>query len=236
MSSVFIVGKGASINYIYNIIKPFFEKVYVIEDCSLGRDDSTISDSLKSNTDFVSMYDNQNFNLYLLDHYTQGSYIISFNNFLVLSEVSCHFFSGRSMNFHPSPLPHYGGVNPISWGLLNGEEFWGYTWHRISKGVDEGEILFQKTIDIKDKNQSALMAECLLGGLKAVKSMFNDFKGNMVFKKHGSLCLFEIKKPNRYYSFHQVPSEKDYLEYRNERVIHDVKPVAKYYRWKWDDY
>ncbi len=52
------------------------------------------------------------------------------------------------LNVHGSLLPDYRGIMPGFWVLANGEKFSGATIHRMSGDIDEGEILFQESVDI----------------------------------------------------------------------------------------
>lgn len=52
------------------------------------------------------------------------------------------------VNYHPSLLPFYRGPVPSHWCLENGESRTGFTLHRITARVDEGERLAQGVIDI----------------------------------------------------------------------------------------
>jgi hypothetical protein len=51
-----------------------------------------------------------------------------------------------SLNIHPSLLPIGRGRDPIVHGLLKMERL-GFTFHAITRGVDEGAIIFQKEIE-----------------------------------------------------------------------------------------
>jgi natural product biosynthesis luciferase-like monooxygenase protein len=53
-----------------------------------------------------------------------------------------------AINFHDGPLPKMAGLNTPAWAILNGEETYGITWHYMTSGVDEGDILKQKFFDI----------------------------------------------------------------------------------------
>ncbi len=52
------------------------------------------------------------------------------------------------MNLHPSLLPKYKGIHPISWALVNGEIQTGATLHVIDRDVDTGPIIFQEAFEI----------------------------------------------------------------------------------------
>ncbi|WFN35327.1 hypothetical protein L1S32_04185 [Methanogenium sp. S4BF] len=53
-----------------------------------------------------------------------------------------------AVNLHPSLLPSYRGPNPFFWMYYNMEKSGGVTVHFISKGEDNGEIIFQEWYDI----------------------------------------------------------------------------------------
>lgn len=53
-----------------------------------------------------------------------------------------------SYNIHPSLLPLYAGLNPWEEIFANKETVNGVTLHRITKRVDQGEIIFQKKYNI----------------------------------------------------------------------------------------
>ena len=53
-----------------------------------------------------------------------------------------------AVNFHDGPLPGYAGLNAPVWAILNGETSHGITWHRITAGVDEGNVLVARRFDV----------------------------------------------------------------------------------------
>jgi methionyl-tRNA formyltransferase len=52
------------------------------------------------------------------------------------------------INLHAGLLPKYRGAAPINWAIVNGETRTGATTMRIDAGVDTGDILLQREIDI----------------------------------------------------------------------------------------
>jgi methionyl-tRNA formyltransferase len=52
------------------------------------------------------------------------------------------------INLHASLLPKYRGAAPINWAIVNGETKTGVTTMRIDAGMDTGEILLQKELNI----------------------------------------------------------------------------------------
>ncbi|MEY8829327.1 MupA/Atu3671 family FMN-dependent luciferase-like monooxygenase [Sedimentitalea sp. XS_ASV28] len=53
-----------------------------------------------------------------------------------------------AVNFHDGPLPAYAGLNVPVWAILNGETSHAITWHHITQGIDEGNILVSRSFDI----------------------------------------------------------------------------------------
>jgi len=52
-------------------------------------------------------------------------------------------------NLHKSYLPHYRGMGPSFYALLNGEKRTGATLHKIAKGIDAGDIVCQVAVEIE---------------------------------------------------------------------------------------
>ena len=68
------------------------------------------------------------------------------------------------INLHGSLLPKYRGSSPIQWALINNEEKTGVTVLKSGIGMDDGEILMSREIDIeKDILQFRTVYRC--GGL-----------------------------------------------------------------------
>lgn len=54
-----------------------------------------------------------------------------------------------AINIHPSFLPYYRGPVPTAWAILNGEKNFGVSIHKITEGIDSGDIYVQKSFKIK---------------------------------------------------------------------------------------
>ncbi len=65
------------------------------------------------------------------------------------------------VNFHASLLRFYRGPMPTYWCLKNGEKRTGFTMHRLTEKVDEGEILFQEAVDINRSDDERSLDEKL---------------------------------------------------------------------------
>jgi len=53
-----------------------------------------------------------------------------------------------SICYHPSILPKYRGASAINWAVINGESQSGLTIFWVDAGIDTGDILLQKEVDI----------------------------------------------------------------------------------------
>lgn len=74
---------------------------------------------------------------------------------VVLDDGFCRKWAGRIINTHPSLLPKYGGkgmygVKVQEAVLANNDRLAGCTVHYVTEKIDEGEIILQKTIAVKD--------------------------------------------------------------------------------------
>lgn len=62
------------------------------------------------------------------------------------------------INIHASLLPKYRGAAPIQWALINGETQTGITSMLMDDGLDTGDILLQKIINIEENDNSATLS------------------------------------------------------------------------------
>jgi methionyl-tRNA formyltransferase len=53
-----------------------------------------------------------------------------------------------SICYHPSILPKYRGSSAINWAVINGETKTGLTIFWVDEGIDTGDILLQKEVDV----------------------------------------------------------------------------------------
>jgi methionyl-tRNA formyltransferase len=64
-----------------------------------------------------------------------------------------------AINLHPSLLPKYRGAAPINWAVINGDKATGICIIRLNDGLDEGDIIIKRPIDIKDEETSITLGE-----------------------------------------------------------------------------
>ena len=81
-----------------------------------------------------------------------------------------------TINIHASLLPLYRGASPIHYAILNGEKKTGITIMKTDVGIDTGDIIYQREIDIKDNETcgelfnrlSVLGAQCIIEALPSI--------------------------------------------------------------------
>lgn len=77
------------------------------------------------------------------------------------------------LNIHASLLPKYRGASPIQNVILNGEEKTGITVQQMNTGIDTGDILYKKEIDIDRGDTFETLHDKLtvLGGESIVETL-----------------------------------------------------------------
>ncbi|MFM8278264.1 MAG: condensation domain-containing protein, partial [Cyanobium sp.] len=117
----------------------------------------------------------------LSDELSVGSFdlLLSFFNDRVLPTKVLATAKRWAINFHDSPLPSYAGLNAPSWALLNQESLHGVTWHLMTEGIDEGDILLRRSFPIPpgcDALQLQLL--CIEAGVNSFATLLCDLEGN----------------------------------------------------------
>lgn len=75
-------------------------------------------------------------------------------NILELPKYGC-------VNAHASLLPKYRGAAPINWAIINGEKTTGITTMLMDEGMDTGDMLLKKEIEISEDDTSIELNEKL---------------------------------------------------------------------------
>lgn len=110
---------------------------------------------------FSSMPDKRELGAYLNEIKEKTLIVSASNNFLFPASLV-----GREnitiINFHNALLPDYPGRNAPSWVIYQGETQTGITWHYVTAGVDEGNIIIQKTCEIGPDTKAYELTERLM--------------------------------------------------------------------------
>lgn len=86
-----------------------------------------------------------------------------------------------AVNFHDGPLPDLAGLNTPSWSLMEGRATHGVTWHSITKGIDEGDILASEQFEIgADDTALTVNTRCYEAGIASFARLAADISSGTV--------------------------------------------------------
>ncbi len=107
------------------------------------------------------------------------------------------FAKKKLINCHAGALPFYRGRSPINWAIINGENKIGITTHLVSSKIDQGNILDQKFLKIKKRdNFKSILQKCYKLCPMQLYSVIKKFKyGTIKAMKQSSIS----KKSTYYY-------------------------------------
>ncbi len=117
----------------------------------------------------------------------------------LLTQEVLNVFPVGVFNIHASLLPKYRGAAPIAAAIIGGEKVSGVTIMKTDIGLDTGDMLLKKSVEISvddtadslSKKLSALGAELIVDALNIIKS------GNAVYEKQNEAEASLVKKINK---------------------------------------
>lgn len=85
------------------------------------------------------------------------------------------------INLHASILPKYRGAAPINWALINGETKTGVTSMLMNEGMDTGDILIQREVEITEGDSAGTLHDRLseMGSEVILETLDGLEKGNV---------------------------------------------------------
>lgn len=85
------------------------------------------------------------------------------------------------INIHASVLPKYRGASPIHFAVLNGDKITGVTAQQMDEGLDTGDILHVKTVEIGENDTTEYMYEVLAPlGAKVLMETLEKLENNQL--------------------------------------------------------
>ena len=103
----------------------------------------------------------------------------------LLSEEILNMPEYGCINIHASLLPAYRGAAPIQWAVLNGEKESGVTIMQMDKGLDTGDMLLKRSVELSPKETGDSLHDKLmhLGAELIVEALPKLEKGELVPEK-----------------------------------------------------
>lgn len=91
------------------------------------------------------------------------------------------------INVHGSLLPQYRGAAPIQWAVLNGDKTTGITTMYMDEGMDTGDIIFKRKVEIGENETTGELWDKLskIGGELLVETLKNIENGTAPREKQG---------------------------------------------------
>lgn len=77
----------------------------------------------------------------------------------ILNEEVLNMPKYGCINVHGSLLPQYRGAGPIQWSVINGEKMTGVTTMFMEKGLDSGDMLIKREMEIFDDDTYGTLGE-----------------------------------------------------------------------------
>jgi len=85
------------------------------------------------------------------------------------------------INFHPGPLPKYGGMNGWVWAIINGESEYGVAFHYMKEQIDAGDIIGRERFSIEQEETGlSLLMKCYDRGIALFGNVLRDILENHV--------------------------------------------------------
>ncbi|MDE5937959.1 MAG: hypothetical protein K2H37_02610 [Lachnospiraceae bacterium] len=151
---------------------------------------------------FASMPDKRELADYLAEIQEKTLIVSASNNFLFPAAL-VEKENITIINFHNALLPDYPGRNAPSWVIYRGEERTGITWHYVTAGVDEGNIIIQKSCEIGSDTKAYELTERLMD--LACEGFYECFDG--VMQENVKAKPQEMQPGRRMYRSTEIPGD-----------------------------
>ncbi|NOS86137.1 MAG: hypothetical protein HOP31_13420 [Ignavibacteria bacterium] len=126
------------------------------------------------------------------------------------------------VNIHLSELPRYRGIAPVTFAIMNGEEEHGVSLHYIDEGVDRGDVIAQRKINIKDLNANEAFNLATKECIELFKDSIDDIlKGtNKRTRQDNSKALYYSYKSIDWSSIHIIENNNLFFN-RDTRSVYN---------------
>lgn len=151
---------------------------------------------------FSSMPDKRELGAYL-GEIREKTLIVSASNNYLFPAFLVERENMTIINFHNALLPDYPGRNAPSWVIYQGETRTGITWHYVTAGVDEGNIIIQKASKIGPDTKAYELTERLMD--LACEGFRECFDGVLSERVEAKPQRFSLKR--RMYRSTEVPGD-----------------------------
>lgn len=138
----------------------------------------------------------------------------------ILKAPIIEFAKHNIINFHPSPTEIHRGVAPSCWCLLKGYKEWAVTAHYVTLGIDEGDIIKQRSFSIEHIKTAveaeAFIQEQSIALFKEIMELLTSTEGVKLPRRKQDLSK------GYYFSRKELESEKK-IEFADDSGVIDNK-------------
>lgn len=139
----------------------------------------------------------------------------------IVPKVVLDYPSYGCINVHASLLPKYRGASPIVASILNGEKETGITIMYMDEGIDTGNIIMSRSIEIEDNDNSLSLSNklSLLGANLLIDTLPKIFEGEN----------FDIPQDNEEATYvGMLKREDEHIDFNNsvENIKNQVRAFA----------
>jgi len=136
----------------------------------------------------------------------------------------------KTLNVHPSLLPKYRGASPLQSAMLDDAKETGISIMRIDEKMDEGPVIVQKPITIKEwpiyeKFEEDMARE---GGILLAGSLYKYIAGEMKEKPQNHSQATYTKKVTKEDGLLDLSAADQYLNFRKIQAYHEW-PTAYFF-------
>lgn len=139
----------------------------------------------------------------------------------IVPKVVLDYPSYGCINVHASLLPKYRGASPIVASILNGEKETGITIMYMDEGIDTGNIIMSRSIEIEDNDNSLSLSNklSLLGANLLIDTLPKIFEGDN----------FDIPQDNEEVTYvGMLKREDEHIDFNNsvENIKNQVRAFS----------
>ena len=137
--------------------------------------------------------------------------IILPKSFLKIPKLGC-------INVHPSMLPKYRGPAPIQWAIINGDKSTGVTIMYLDEGMDSGDIIKQKEVQIDDNETTGeLWNRLSIIGSELLFECINNINNGIIER---------TKQPEEFVLAPMLDKEMSRINW-NEKNAYEIKNLVR---------
>jgi natural product biosynthesis luciferase-like monooxygenase protein len=127
-------------------------------------------------------------------------YLFAITHLSILPDDVISLPRRAAINFHDGPLPHYAGLYTPAWALIQREASYGITWHVMTPGIDEGDLLKERRFELAAGETSLTVnTKCFELGIESFGELVGELAAGTSQRRT------QDRSQRKYYGKHQRP-------------------------------